>query len=83
MLKQNNNFGTNGSASATLGYGKGLISEATFNINHRKGKINIYSDVSYSRIKKPFTAYSLSEISNNRIITKTDLTATGMIPHLI
>ena len=72
VMKQINSFGTNGAASATLGYGKGMVSEAAFNINHRKGKINIYGDISYSRIKKPFTANGFSKISNNDIITETD-----------
>ena len=53
VLKENNNFGTNGSYFASPGYGKGLVEEAGMNINHRKGKINLYGDVSYSRIKKP------------------------------
>jgi len=72
VMKQNNNFGTNGTASATLGYGRGWISEATMNINHRKGKINIYGDLSYSRIKQPLIINSWSDISNKDVITETD-----------
>ena len=71
VLKQNNNYGTNGAVSGTLGYGKGWVSEAAMNINHRKGKINIYGDLSYSRFKKPFTGDGSSYISNNGIITAT------------
>lgn len=72
VMKQNNNFGTNGSASATLGYGQGWISEATMNINHRKGKINIYGDASYARIKQPLVFDGWSKISNEDVITETN-----------
>ncbi len=71
VLKANNNFGTNGSFSATLGYGKGLVSEASFNFNHRKGKINFYGDLSCSRIRKPFPASIYTKISNEGNITET------------
>src|SRR5437762_1731972 len=71
VLKQNNNYGTNGSVSGTLGYGKGWVSEAAMNVNHRKGKINMYGDLSYLRFKKPFTGDGSSYISNNGIITAT------------
>ena len=49
VLKSNHNYGTNGSYSATLGYNNGEESLGSFNINHRKGKLNLYGDYSYSR----------------------------------
>lgn len=71
VLKENNNFGTNGSYAATIGYEKGLVSEASVNFNHRKGKINLYGDLSYSRIKKPFPITAYSKISYKGNITET------------
>src|SRR4030095_8843027 len=65
VLKQNDNFGTNGSFSGTMGYGKGWVTQANLNFNQRKGKINIFGDLSFSRIKSSFPATSYSRISNN------------------
>lgn len=70
VLKQSENFGTNGSFSATLGYGRGPVAQASANVNHRKQKINIYSDISYSRVEKPLPANSTSTISNAGDITE-------------
>ena len=71
VLKENNNFGTNGSYSATLGYGRGPVVEASINFNHKKGRVNIYGDLSYSRIKKPFTIQSYNRVSYLGDITET------------
>jgi hypothetical protein len=49
VLKTNTQYGTNGSFSITAGYGKGWISSASINFNHRKGRVNIYGDYSFSR----------------------------------
>lgn len=65
VLKQNDNVGTNGSFSGTLGYGKGWVTQANLNFNHREGKINIFGDLSYSRVKSLFPVTSYSRISNN------------------
>lgn len=61
VLKANNNFGTNGSWAATLGYGAGWVEEASANINHRNGKLNLYGGLSYSRMVKPFPFSLYSE----------------------
>ncbi len=74
VLKENNNIGTNGSFSGTIGYGKGLVTQAAVNVNHRKGKINLYGDLSYSRIRKPLPVDAYSVISNNGVETKTTFT---------
>ena len=65
VLKENNNIGTNGSYNLTLGYGKGLVSGAGINFNHRKDRLNIYGDFSYSRLKNLFQVDGYSKISNN------------------
>lgn len=49
VLKTNPEFGTNGSFSVTAGYGNGEMPAASFNINHRKEKINMFGDFSISR----------------------------------
>ncbi len=71
VLKENNNLGTNGSYSATLGYGKGLVTEASLNFNHRKGKINLFGDLAWTRIKKPFPVTAYSKIVNQGNVTQT------------
>lgn len=49
VLKTNTQYGTNGSYSLTAGYGEGLVSSASLNFNHRKGKINFYGDLAASQ----------------------------------
>lgn len=71
VLKENNNYGTNGSYAATLGYGKGPVYEASIDVNHRKGKINIYGNLSYSRMKKPLPGTAYSRVSNQGNIIET------------
>ncbi|MEO6721760.1 MAG: TonB-dependent receptor [Ferruginibacter sp.] len=70
VLKSNDNVGTNGSYSATLGYGQGLVSGANISLNHRKGKINVYSDLNFSQVKTtPLLAFT-RRTSNNGVITE-------------
>ena len=59
VMKQNTQYGTNGSYSLTGGYSKGEIIEGSMNFNHRKGKVNIYGDVAYTRthINQTFSFY--------------------------
>lgn len=71
VLKENNNLGTNGSFSTTLGYGKGWVTQASLNFNHRTKKLNIYGDFSYSRTKKPLPITGYSRVSNNGDIYET------------
>lgn len=53
VLKQNNQYGTNGSYSLTAGYNRGAIGTGTINFNHRKGRANVYGDYSYSQSHVP------------------------------
>ncbi|MFI5186894.1 MAG: TonB-dependent receptor domain-containing protein [Chitinophagales bacterium] len=48
VLKSDTQYGTNGSYSATAGYKKGFLSEGGLNFNHRKGRVNLYGDYSFS-----------------------------------
>jgi outer membrane receptor protein involved in Fe transport len=49
VLKSNDQYGTNGSYTLTAGYSKGEQTSASVNINHRKGKINLFGNYSFSR----------------------------------
>lgn len=49
VLKSNNQFGTNGSYTLTAGYNNGEQNSASLNINHRKGKTNLFANYSFSR----------------------------------
>lgn len=71
VLKQNDNLGTNGSFTATLGYGKGWLIQASLNFNHRTKKLNIFGDFSFSRTKKPLPITGYSRVSNNGDIYET------------
>lgn len=71
VLKENNNLGTNGSFSATLGYGKGWVTQASLNFNYRITKLNIYGDFSYSRERKPFITNGYNRVSNRGDIFET------------
>src|SRR5258708_5891460 len=53
ILKKSDHYGINGSYSGTLGYGSGLVDEANFNFNYRGERMNLYGNLSYSRIRKP------------------------------
>jgi Outer membrane protein beta-barrel family/Carboxypeptidase regulatory-like domain len=71
VLKQNDNSGTNGSFYVTPGYGKGWVTQAGINFNHRNGKVNVFGDYSYSRVKSPFPGSGYNRISNNGDIYET------------
>jgi len=49
VLKKNTQLGTNGSYSAMAGYSKGLLTDATWNFNHREAKWSLYSNYSFNR----------------------------------
>ncbi len=72
VLKENDNYGTNGSFSITLGSSKGLISENSVNINHRKGSLNLYGDLSYSIVQSPFSVRANSKYLYQGIVNETN-----------
>jgi hypothetical protein len=71
VLKDNNNMGTNGSFTATLGYGKGWVTQTSLNFNHRSAKLNIYGDFSYSRERTSPIISGYNRISNQGDIFET------------
>ncbi len=71
VMVESTDFGTNGSYSVSGGVGKGTTAQGSINLNHRKGKINIYGDYSISRQhqKQLFSLYR--KIDYNGHIIKT------------
>ncbi|KAA3437636.1 outer membrane beta-barrel family protein [Rufibacter hautae] len=63
VLKKNENFGTNGAYSLTLGYGWYEKPSGTFNLNHRTEKLNLYTDYSF------FRDHSYNRIKNTRQVS--------------
>jgi len=49
VLKSNNQYGTNGSYAVMAGYSKWEENSFSLNMNHRKGKINVFGNYSYFR----------------------------------
>ena len=74
VLKQNTQYGTNGSYTITGGYSKGEIAEGSLNFNHRKGKINVYGDYSLTNnhSKQIFSFYHKSLYQGNTSETYSD-----------
>jgi len=69
VLKSSDRYGTNGSVSGTIGYGNGPVAAATVSLNHRQGKINVYGNLSYSRVEKPLPIYLHSKfVSDGNIL---------------
>jgi hypothetical protein len=59
VLKENTLFGTNGTYSATVGYGMGPVASGSVNFNHRGGKANLFGDysISYNGQEQEFRFY--------------------------
>lgn len=64
LLKVNDQYGTNGSYSLTIGYGNREMPQANINFNHRQGKINLYGDYSFSRVHREMDWPFYHRISN-------------------
>jgi outer membrane receptor protein involved in Fe transport len=60
VLKSNAQYGTNGSYTLTAGYSKGDVESGSFNINHRKEKLNIFGNLFFFTHESPATADELS-----------------------
>ncbi len=65
VLKSNNQFGTNGSYSVTAGYSKGEENSGSLNINHRKGKVNVFGNYSFSRDRLQQVWDTYHAVTNN------------------
>src|SRR6202000_3400122 len=71
VLKENNQYGTNGSFALTMGYGNRDMPQASINFNHREGKINVYGDYSFSRIHSEQDWVFNHEVNNAGVTTQT------------
>lgn len=69
VLKNFTQYGTNGTYAFTTGYGAGIIAEASINLNHRKGNLNIFGDMAFSTIptKQDFSFYRKARNRGNTI----------------
>ncbi len=70
VLKTSENYGTNGSYSATFGYGQGVVDGATVVMNHRSGKVNVFGDLSFSQVRTTPYIYSNRVTTNGDVVTK-------------
>jgi len=70
VLKVNDSYGTNGSFSGTLGYGNRDMPQASFNFNHRQGRINIYGDYSFSRVHAEQDWPFYHKVNNGELVTE-------------
>ena len=72
VLKNTGDFGTNGSFSLSAGYSKGARYLSSININHRKGKINLFGDLSFSSTEGVSSVDLYRRISNRGNIKETN-----------
>jgi outer membrane receptor protein involved in Fe transport len=73
VMTENTNFGTNGTYALSGGIGKGTTAQGSLNINHRKGKVNVYGDYSISRQDQQQLFELNRTIKNNGKVTKSNL----------
>ena len=68
VLKNSEQYGTNGSYTLSPGYNKGAQNSASININHREGKLNLFGNVSLfqNSIQQLWTNYH--SVINNGIL---------------
>jgi len=52
-MKKNRAGGTNGSVSATAGYGQNHKASSSLNLNHKEGDLNIFGNYSFFNNKRP------------------------------
>ncbi len=72
VLVDDPSFGTNGSYSATIGYGRGATTLTGINFNHRNGKINFNGDISFSRIEARQTFSFYRKVNYNSKVTESN-----------
>jgi Outer membrane protein beta-barrel family/Carboxypeptidase regulatory-like domain len=82
ILKSSSQYGTNGSYSLTGGYGRGLITKASANLNYRKNKSNFYGDFSFSKVHFPQIFNFYRKVANMEDTTETSSVANRNVVEL-
>jgi Outer membrane protein beta-barrel family/Carboxypeptidase regulatory-like domain len=82
ILKSSSQYGTNGSYSLTGGYGRGLITKASANLNYRKNKSNFYGDFSFSKVHFPQIFNFYRKVANLEDTTETSSVANRNVVEL-
>lgn len=73
VLKENSNYGLNGSLSLTTGYGRGERANSSLSLNYRRNKFNIYGTYSFllNRQEQLFAFARTQQIEDEQISTST------------
>ena len=79
VIKKNQNFGTNGSYALTMGYGRYERPAASFNLNHRNQKLNLFSDYSFAYTHFWQSMRNQRQVTHQQKIIRTN-TLTGRDP---
>ncbi|WP_157638089.1 TonB-dependent receptor domain-containing protein [Flexithrix dorotheae] len=64
VLKKNDTQGTNGSVSASLGYGYGAKEMVSLNLNHRKGNTNYFGTYAFSNDNTYYSWHAIGTSNN-------------------
>ncbi|MEO0900034.1 MAG: outer membrane beta-barrel family protein [Bacteroidota bacterium] len=66
VLKENSNYGFNGSTTVTTGYGRGERANANVNLNYRRNKFNVFGTYSFllNGQEQRFEAYRTQNIGD-------------------
>ncbi|WP_242086552.1 outer membrane beta-barrel protein [Aestuariivivens sediminis] len=83
-LVKNENYGTHGNVSIMIGYGQNLKKEFIMNLNNRKNKVNVYSNLSISRnhFKEKWTNDRMVNLPTDTLIAMTVSNREPITTHL-
>ncbi len=78
ILKKNTQYGTNGSVSATAGYGiqGGPLTAGSINLNSRKKWWNVFGDYSFNRLVPQSFGFFYRKVMNGTVVTENRMTTT-------
>ena len=70
VLKSNDQYGTNGTYTLAAGYSKGAQGSGSLNINHRRGKVNVFGNYSFSSMHLHQFWSNYHAVTNNQVLTE-------------
>lgn len=73
VLAQDPSYGTTGTLALSGGYGKGETSSAQLTLQHRKGRVNLFGDYSFSRVNQQQVWYNYRKVLLNNHVYETSL----------